>query len=193
MASTRSEANVTTCSICRQQTPTEALDRLSGLDVCGRCRRRDPAACLREQGLPIEWRLLMGRFCVGAGIGPVEAPEFTLRFTPQLARHAVVKLVVREVEVGDPIFDDRIYVRTSDPERAAALLADEGLQSAVLALLSDVKLNELKCNYIALEGPRLEVVVRPLAALDPDHVARLQLEAAALALQLRSGLRGAGM
>jgi hypothetical protein len=178
------------CSLCTTAYPSDELDRFSGMDLCSRCRSTDPAAALYVLGIPVEWNLSLGRFCAGAGVGQAQDPDFQLSCVPQSAVHAIMKWVVHEVEVGDPVFDTRIYVRTSDPVRAAELLADEGVQSALLALLSKVRKNELVGNHVTLKGPNLVVNVRPLEALSPARVVDLKLETAALALHLRDGLKG---
>jgi len=174
------------CTLCTDELAPSELYRFSGIDLCSHCRDLDPAANLSRQGSPVEWKLVLGRFCAGSSLGTAANPDFRLKCVPQLLRHTIVKMVVPEVEVGDPVFDDRIYVRTSDPKQAVALLAPEGVQSAILNLLSDVLHREIACNYISINGQSLSIVVRPLRDLDADLVQEFKLETAALTLQLRA-------
>ena len=170
------------CALC-QLPDRGGLLRRSGLDLCTACLSRDPTKALAARGIPAEWDTALLRFSAGLGIPGLD-PTFTLSCTPEHLGHKVVKLLSHEVQVGDPVFDDRIYVRTSDPVRAEAFLSREGVQSALLALLGDVRANDLGGNTVSLEGPTLTVGVRPNGGLPPVRVTDLQIETAALALHL---------
>jgi len=174
-----------TCALCGAESAQDDLARVSGFDFCATCRSTDPTEALAALGIPVEWDTQMMRFCAGLGI-PGQAPGFRLRCVPELATHKVWKLVSHEVEVGDPTFDARIYVRTSHPDAAAELLSIEGVQSALLSLLTDVRVNELVGNHVTLEGPTLTISMRPIGGAPPERIQELKLETAALALHLRA-------
>ncbi len=171
------------CTLCRTQTAHDKLDRISGIDVCSNCRNTDPAESLAALGIPVEWDTQLMRFCAGLGL-PGQDPNFYLKCVPELSFHKLVKVVSSEVEVGEPAFDRQIYVRTSDPVRAEQVLANEGVQSALLALLTGVRVNELVGNHVTLMGPTLTVSTRPLETMTPERIEDLKLETAALALCL---------
>jgi len=138
---------------------------------------------------------MLGRFSAGAGIGAYEGADFHLRCVQESGSHTILKWFVHEVQVGDPIFDDRIFVRTSDPARAADVLAHPGIQSALLGLLSHkVHKNEIGGHHVTVKGPTLTVSIRPVPKRTPEQLLELKLETAALALHLRDVLRqhGAG-
>jgi hypothetical protein len=165
-----------------------ASRREFGFDWCDACARQDPFPALVAKGHAVEWKTALGRF--EAGLGVAGAPEaFELVCTPERLLHAAVKWVVREVEVGDPLFDDAVFVRTSDAERARAVLT-EGMQSALLALLGATRPNEIAGNSVRISGPTVIVSVRPLSGLDDDALLTHQRATAALALHL-AGAGGA--
>jgi hypothetical protein len=95
----------------------------------------------------------------------------------------VAKLVVSEVQTGDPLFDRRIYVTTDDPDAALAFLG-EGAQSALLALLSGVRINETKMNRVAVTPGHIQVRLSKIERLHEAAHLELQLETAALAIHL---------
>ena len=171
------------CILCREEHAVRQLDRVSGLDLCAPCRIADPAEALQARGIPVEWSARLGWFHAGLGL-PGADPDFRLVCVPEQLHHKVLKWVVQEVEVGDPVFDRRVYVRTSDPTRARQLLGTEGLQSALLAFLTDVKVNELMANHVTLDGPTLKLGSRPLESLTLDRIQELKIETAALAIHL---------
>ncbi len=172
------------CALCRIETAPDALDRISGIQVCSVCRSIDPTNALKEQGISAEWDTRLQRFSAGLSI-PGLPGDFFLRCAPELWHHQVVKMVVHEVQVGDPLFDRRVYIRTSDPDLAADMLSNEGVQSALLALLSGLRTNELLANQVAIHGNTVTISVKPEAGLSEERVLDLKLETAALAIQLK--------
>jgi hypothetical protein len=57
-------------------------------------------------------------------------------FSSEHLGHKLIKLFSDELQAGDPIFDDRIYVDTEQRDATAALLASETIQSALLQLVA---------------------------------------------------------
>jgi len=171
------------CSLCDVEHAADQLDRVSGLDLCTACRITDPTEALRARGIAVEWSARLGWFHAGLGLPHADA-DFRLVCVPEQLHHKVLKWVVHEVEVGDPLFDRRVYIRTSDPTRAKQLLEAEGLQSALIVFLTDVKVNELLNNHVTLDGPTLTIATRPMESLTPARIQALKIEAAALALPL---------
>ena len=47
----------------------------------------------------------------------------------------LAKVIVSEVQTGDPTFDDAIFVQTSTPAETSAFLADDAARSAVLSTM----------------------------------------------------------
>ena len=79
-----------------------------------------------------------------------------------------------------------MFVRTSDADEAARLLANEGVQSALLLLLSGLRAGELAGNEVRLDGPTLTVGIRPLDGLSEATVCSLQVATAVLALHVHA-------
>ncbi|HEY0134112.1 MAG TPA: hypothetical protein VGB85_08530 [Nannocystis sp.] len=68
-------------------------------------------------------------------------PHAPLRVTATFTREGMwaklKKLFFREVEVGDPMFDDFVHVGTRDAEGTLALLGHSGVQSVLMSILAD--------------------------------------------------------
>ncbi len=164
------------------------MERVSSLDFCSGCRTTDPADRLAPLDIAAEWDTRLKRFSAGLGVAGQQR-DFYLKCTPSLWYHKVLKVAFRRFEVGDPSFDDHISTRTSKPEVAEGLLANEGVRSALLALLRDVRVNELAGNHVTLNGPSLLISTRPLGGLSVEKIQRLKIQATALALHLRDRAR----
>ena len=174
------------CSLCAcEASPTL---RISGLDLCEDCCQADPSEALAQRGLPVEFDDRLGYFSAGAGISHAD-PEFHISCRPELFVHKLEKLVHAEVQVGDPAFDDRVFIRTSKPGLAAHVLADEGVQSALLALLSGLMVDDLP-NHVSFETGSLRIQTRPQGGLPPELFQQLKLETAALLVGMDRRLRG---
>ena len=169
-----------TCDLC--STASDSLLRAVGLQLCERCHLADPTEALANHHIPAEWDTRLLRFSAGLGL-PRQDPNFKIRFAPEAWHHTVSKLFVDEVQVGDPLFDDAVFVRTSNESLAREMLASEGVQSALLMLLSDTRPNELLASHVTLEGPTLTVSLRTNASLTAQRIQELQLATAALAIQ----------
>ena len=62
-------------------------------------------------------------------------------FTTEGLGHRLFKFVGRyldEPQAGDPLFDDNIFVETNTPALTRVLLADAGVQSAVMQIVSEL-------------------------------------------------------
>jgi hypothetical protein len=171
---------MTVCALCQSSGPTS---RVSGLDLCDACTLQDPGEALLRLGIASSFKAWGMR--ISAELFVPGMPEgFKLSAGPERLHHALIKLFSTEVEVGDPIFDDRVFLRTNDPERASLILRNEGVQSAVLALLSDLRQDDMLFNHVTLEGTSLRVSVSPMRGLADDVLQSLTLEIAALAVHL---------
>lgn len=94
--------------------------------------------------------------------------------------HKLIKLFANEVQVGDPLFDDRIWVRTDDREGAARLLRNVGAQAAILELVTmggavEIRPKEIEFRLASRQPippgpPRVAAVclLRHVCDLQPD-------------------------
>lgn len=95
------------------------------------------------------------------------------------------KLWVAEIEVGDPVFDQRVYLRAEGG--CIDLLREDGVQSSLLSLLSGTYA-ELAPNHVTLDGTQLTMSVRPGELISESVFLERQLDVAALALHIHRRL-----
>ena len=58
-------------------------------------------------------------------------------FIPERAGHKMVKLFKDELQAGDPLFDDAIYIKDVDREGTRKLIANRDAQQAILDLVGN--------------------------------------------------------
>ncbi|MCA9609591.1 MAG: hypothetical protein KC619_28530 [Myxococcales bacterium] len=182
------------CELCREDAPVALR---FGLGLCDRCSvgdfgpRQDRVAGVRMQRA--SWRQSASQAGYGRCLEISAHVPFQLPFTLSLRREGFVqrvgKLFVREPSVGDPRFDEAVYIRSDDPDAAEALLASEGLREVVLHVLSE--------QEARMETPRIEIAGRlRLKADSPDRMedeGALRLAVAALARHVASYAERVGL
>ena len=166
------------CGLCLEPGQSNELNRSNGVDLCAACFRLDPAPMLARRGIDVVWNgtqasralavlnavtrpsldLDLGR-SFHALVTLPHTPNFSFHCVPEKLLHKVAKLVHAEPEVGDTIFDKRVYVRTETPETLHAYLTQEGVQSSMLSLFSNVVVDATRSNHVALQGDELVVSV----------------------------------
>lgn len=156
------------CDLCGHGQPR--LNRLFGLDVCDPCRlspvgRVGAWAAVevvdeRQHFPPATAFQVTG----GQGLGGVETASVqstkivasgdvalpTVKFSSETLGW-LKRLFVREVQVGDPVFDDAVWVSARDRREAARLLGIEGVQSAVLEAVSNDAALRIEGNQVFVE------------------------------------------
>ena len=158
--------------------------RISGINFCGPCRATDPRELLLTHGIVLDWNVMLGWLSASIAL-PRQSTGFALKCVPEQVHTKIMKLLVHEVEVGDPVFDDRVFVRTSDPGRAAETLANEGVQSAVLYLLAERNPGRTSMTpRISLDGTTLSARVHAGGGPTSRSATTTCLELTALALHL---------
>ncbi len=63
------------------------------------------------------------------------AYPFHAELSRERLAHSVISLFKEELEVGDPLFDDNVWVETADRSGTGQLLQSQGAQSALLQLV----------------------------------------------------------
>jgi len=53
-----------------------------------------------DQGIAVAWKLVLGRFCAGAHVGPGPRPGFRLTCVPQLLRHTLAAALAIQLRAG---------------------------------------------------------------------------------------------
>ncbi|HEY8379418.1 MAG TPA: hypothetical protein VIK91_23160 [Nannocystis sp.] len=135
------------CAFCQLSFERRRLRRDHELDFCDPCACGHALQALRERGHIIERRTWetthrsQNRTVVVHHLEiTAQAPgDFvvTATFTRENFLHKLVKLFHKEIEVGDPIFDDLVFIRTDERAQTLALLQNTGVQSALLTLVGD--------------------------------------------------------
>ena len=125
------------------------LRREFELDICEPCAvNTDPVVASRlalgDRISTREWttRVRTGNstttfYHMAVDVVPHAPFEVSARFTREGMWEKLKKLFMREVQVGDPMFDDFVHVGTRDPESTLALLGHSGVQSVLMSLLAD--------------------------------------------------------
>ncbi|HCH65558.1 MAG TPA: hypothetical protein DFR83_22335, partial [Deltaproteobacteria bacterium] len=158
------------CEFCGEPSLTGRYDRVAGLDVCATCRSTGVLKHLRARGYEAAARNWTTRdpetnnrtFHVQTDITlPVDS-GLTLRCVKERWYHHISRLFRSELEVGDPIFDDHIYVAEGTSAAVADLLSHEGIQSAILLVGAG--------GSFVLEGPTLVAHSQSRVGLSAEEI-----------------------
>lgn len=86
---------------------------------------------------------------------PAGSPVVRARFVRQGLAQEAKKIFVKEIEVGEKVFDDAVYIATDTPDTTRALVTNARVQEALVALV------KLDCVIDVRDGKL--VVVNPEA------------------------------
>lgn len=174
------------CAFCLNAHADGEYDRIAGQDVCGACSRGEVFPHLRARGYEAHRRYWMVRD--GGQDVPVHHQEIhitlpvdtglTIRCVRERWYHALVGLLRSELQVGDPLFDDHIYVAEGSSAAVSQLLAIEGIQSAILSV-------GVQGTFI-LEGNLIKAHIRSTVPPAADDLRTLSLELAGAALHIEA-------
>ncbi|MFO0686315.1 MAG: hypothetical protein U0234_29905 [Sandaracinus sp.] len=149
---------------------TQIAARYGGRFAEGRAHAEIAGVRLRAQTLVSSG--VSDTFLVTALVGPL--PRLLLRHEVSSDRSAKRWRLVREVQLGDPAFDDRVFIDTRLPDDAARHLLGHGdTRAAVLRALAvahEIRFDEsgLEVHYVCGNDPdlgRASAVVEAAAAL----------------------------
>ena len=126
------------CAFCGLESMDGTYARIAALDVCEECRTSGVFHHLRERAYEAQNRVWVSR----SGDIKKQYQRITIRLPVDTGirlrcvrerwYHDLTRLFRRELEVGDPLFDEYIYVAKGSSADVATLLANEGVQSAIL-------------------------------------------------------------
>ena len=134
------------CQLCGQ--PDSTLLRCHGLDLCDACGAGhfegrslgdwDAGLRVREwhSGIVNKMEPLAEHHRLKGTVWATMPVPLHAAFFSEHLGHRVIKLFTDELHAGDPLFDDRIWVRTHDREGTARLLSNVGAQAAILELVT---------------------------------------------------------
>lgn len=128
------------CELCGATMGGVPGGTVAGLTLCAPCHRGDLQGRLVERGIRLQ--------CLGTNthVTGERTSSLTTRvwgaipFDLALSAHIspedwfrkVQKLFGKELQVGDPAFDDAMYIQTDTPDALAEALRSEGLRAAIL-------------------------------------------------------------
>ena len=138
--------NLGTCGICDEQYSSGSI-RIAGMNVCPRCEVGNVLRVLASRGYALDieiWQTENSNPRSGGpnvwyhirllGRTPVRT-NLHVRFSRENLLDKVAKIFTREIQVGDPLFDDMIYVRAKENSPVRDFLASDGVQSAVMEMV----------------------------------------------------------
>ena len=186
--------DVAPCAFCELPHGSDLLRRDYEFDFCERCADGRAEVALRERGHTIVTREWQTRERVGNEhytfyhYSITARPRVSLSFRASFAREStldrMIKVFRRELQVGDPLFDDFIYISTRDRAQVTTLLDSTGAQSTLMDLVS-------RFNSVFFDGGAFEVRERGTEAISPDAPAMLSVAAMLVHLERAAAAMGA--
>lgn len=173
--------DVSPCAFCELPHGSHLLRRDYELDFCDRCAEGRAEVALRERGHTIVTRKWQTQERAGNNnhytvyhYSITARPRVSLSFRASFAREStldrMIKVFRRELQVGDPMFDDFIYISTRDRAQVTSLLDSTGAQSTLMDLVS-------RFNSVFFDGGAFEVRERGTEPIGPDATAMLSVAA----------------
>jgi hypothetical protein len=134
------------CAVCLRVPPAAAgLHRVGGANVCDPCYLGAAQARVRERGWSFEleqWEVVVNKngdrlYYTRATVRLPLQLRVDMKCRRRVGLLGVLMGLLPRVKVGDELFDDHVYVRSSTMPAARALLSDEGVQSILLDMLGE--------------------------------------------------------
>lgn len=186
----RDDSPAPRCALCETLLEPAEAERFATLALCRPCFEGDFGERLAQRGIRVQQLGLRTRMqtenrhlstytLVRAAVDR----DLTLqaRFSREDFISRIGKLFRPELKIGDPLFDDDVFIRTDDPEALGRLLRSESLQSLIHTAVSELAEHELP---LVIEGARVKLLseespsasgadyLRRVAALLACHLAR---------------------
>jgi len=165
----QTEERTLLCGLCGQAAVEASMDRICRLNVCGLCSHGELSERVLHRGWSTScevdtarehYQYRSGRerslmLDVDAACTFERDLGVDLRLKPEGFIDKLAKLKRAEVQAGDPLFDDLIFVKTKTPEKVKRLLAMAGAQEAAMEIFSEGM--ETKRARIIVEQETLKV------------------------------------
>lgn len=135
------------CAFCELPHPRTRLRRDHELDICDHCAHGGAQAAMLARGNSLtvrEWTSNVrgpngGQYTIHH-LAVTARPAAECPVSADFSREGVLdklrKLFRREIQVGDPLFDDFVFIKTEDRHETEALLRHSGAQSTLMDLVS---------------------------------------------------------
>jgi hypothetical protein len=135
-----------TCGLC-QEALSSGGERCCGLDMCVACYSGDLRERLRDRGFAIEVETWVSQSSSDDDVdthhtrvkGSVRTSiQANATFTREQRGDRILRFFGRkELQAGDPLFDDTVWVETETEDQTRRLLAETGLQDVILEAISE--------------------------------------------------------
>jgi hypothetical protein len=151
------------CALCDTLLTAESHERFASLLLCRPCFEGDFGQRLEDRGIRLQQLTLATRqlneyrtprrytFVCGA-------TSHDLSLQASFGREDFIsrigKLFRPELKVGDPLFDDDVFIRTDDPDALQELLGSQSMQSVIHTAVSELAEHELP---LVIDGPRAQL------------------------------------
>jgi hypothetical protein len=146
------------CALCRS-TKDRRLNRIGGVDLCGRCYDGGAVDAADDRGFRLEVECTVvghgdKRFYRARGSATVAKPLFDASFRRK-GLASLAGLFGMTIRVPDPLFHELGVIITRDVARTRRFIEEDGAQSAVMDLLGeDVSIKVRRTGQIRLSGQR---------------------------------------
>ena len=159
----RGDDQAVRCGLCGAQLEQGQAQRYAAEDLCEPCFGGQPGQRLEARGIRLQQLTFVTRTrgehktrCDFKTIRGVArgAQQLEASFSREGLGSKIGKLFRPELQVGDPLFDDDVYIRTDDPDALGRLLRSPGLQSVLHNAISELADHELP---LRLHGGGIEL------------------------------------
>lgn len=159
----RDESLVRRCALCQIPLEQEEAERFATLDLCRPCLDGTFGERVAHRGIRVQQLGLVTRslrenrtqyiYTLVSGTASCDL-SLQASFSREDLFSRVGKLFRPELKVGDPLFDDTVFIRTDDKEGLARLLRVESLQSVIHHAISELAEHE---QPLRVDGPRVRL------------------------------------
>jgi hypothetical protein len=180
---------VPACDLCSERSGVEAWS-LVAATLCAPCRQGEFGDRLSSRSLWIQELSTRAdpdgppsneRRCQLSGAWD-RAPELRAHLIHEGVLEKTKKIFTRELQVGEPRFDDSVYIESDTKEALGKLLADERVRDTLLELFADLDGGiEFRDKVISVDAtdvdPDRRQELRVLLALAMSHLDRVSADA----------------
>lgn len=177
------------CALCQGRFPATDLNRISGLDFCSTCSLYEPEGELPSVGITVARKHSRIRSEHGVwyevmltmhGASP-DLKRLSWSFKREFLFQRVRNQVFGELKVGDPLFDRLVSIEKMPPDDLALLSENEGLQSAILSMVSSM---EESTNVVEIRSGQVKWSFNRRLPYTPEEWRMAQFESLALGIHL---------
>jgi len=176
----RDDSPAPRCALCETLLEPGQAERFATHELCRPCFDGDFGERLAHRGIRVQQLGLRTRMqtenrTLSTYTLVRGAVDRDLALQARFGREDFISRIGRlfrpELKVGDPLFDDNVFIRTDDPEALGRLLRSERLQSLIHTAVSELAEHELP---VVIEGPRVKLLSQEMpSASGADYLRRV--------------------